>query len=353
MNFLAQNLGFPMNAADSVRRLPIAVPHPGQTAEVAPGVFWLRFPLPFKLNHVNIWLIREGGGWTVVDTGIHTAECRAAWKTAFSDVLGGLPVRRVIATHFHPDHVGLAGWLGQRFDAPLWMPEIEWRMGRLLGAPFADKEVGHFVDFYRRAGFSPALDGLCRDRVGHYAAGITPIPDLAHALTDGETFPIGNHDWTVLIGRGHSPAHAGLYCKALGILISGDQILPEISPNISVWPVDADADPLGEYLESLPRFLELPAETLVLPSHRWPFTGLHLRARQLLHHHDDRLAATSAACAEPRDATTVLRDLFERELDDHQLFFAIGETLAHLHYLMHRGVIQRTTAPDGVHRYVR
>lgn len=342
-----------MNVSEPVRRLPFALPESGVAVAVAPGVFWVRLSLPFKLDHVNIWLIEDGGGWTVVDTGIHTAACREVWETLLRGPLGGRPIVRIVVTHFHPDHIGMAGRLVERFDAPLWMPEQEWRMARLIAAPFPDEEIAKFLDFYRRAGFPPDLEDICRDRVGNYARCVSPIPDLTRPLAAGDTITIGGRGWRVRIGTGHSPEHACLFCEELGVLISGDQVLPEISPNVSVVPREASVDPLGDFLASLSAFLDLPASTRVLPSHRWPFEGLHERVRVLLHHHDARLEATLRACERPRDGLGVLKVLFDRELDNHQLFFAIGETLAHLHHLIHRGRIRRIEGDGGVYLYER
>ncbi len=342
-----------MDLSQAVRRLPFEIPEPAATIEVAPGVLWLRLGLPFKLDHVNVWLIEDGDGWTAVDTGLHDQRTCRIWQRVLEDRLGGRPLRRVIATHFHPDHVGMAGWLAEQTGSSLWMPEREWRMARLLTAPVTDHDLAEFVEFYRRAGFPADMEAVCRARIRHYARCVSRIPELAQPLEEDDVIAIGGRGWRVLIGAGHSPQQAVLYCPEIGVLISGDQVLPEISPNVSVVPRESANDPLGDFLASLPRFLDLPADTRVLPSHRWPFAGLHERVHTLLHHHDDRLAATLAACGQPSSGLTILKALFERELDDHQLFFAIGETLAHLCHLIHRGQIRRIDGEDGVHLYER
>jgi glyoxylase-like metal-dependent hydrolase (beta-lactamase superfamily II) len=342
-----------MDLSPAVRRLPFAIPEPAATVAVAPGVYWVRFSLPFKLDHVNVWLIEDGDAWTVIDTGLHDQRTRDSWMRLLTERLGGRPLRRVISTHFHPDHVGMAGWLGEQAGTALWMPEREWRMARLLTAPITDRDLAGFLDFYRHAGFPGELEGICRARIRHYAHCVSRIPDLAQPVDAGDVIEIGGREWQVWIGTGHSPQHAALYCPVMRVLISGDQVLPEISPNVSVVPRESERDPLGDFLDSLPKYLGLPEDTRVLPSHRWPFVGLHERVRMLLHHHDGRLAATLEACRQPRSGLAVLRVLFERELDDHQLFFAIGETLAHLHYLIHRGHVRRIERDDGVHLYER
>ena len=327
----------------------------GETWEVAPGVRWLRMPLPFKLNHINLWLLRDGDGWTIVDTGINTEETRGAWDRVFAGRLDGLPVRRVIVTHFHPDHVGLAGWLCERFQAPLWMPYTEWTTGRMLSVETGQTAGPVFHAFYKAAGFTGDRLAQVDRRVGRYGGNIAPIPAAVRRISHGEEFDIGGNAWRVIEGNGHSPEHACLYCPALGVLISGDQILPKISPNVSVWPQEPEADPLARFLESLKRFKGLPADTLVLPSHNWPFRGLPGRLDDLAAHHADRLDEAQAACAGKgvagATAVEVLEALFKREMDTHQMFFAIGESLAHLHHLMTLGRARRETGADGVWRY--
>lgn len=327
------------------------VPGNGEVREVAPGVFWARMPLPFRLDHINLWLIEESDGWTVVDTGIACEQTKAAWERIMATHCAGKPLRRMIVTHFHPDHVGLAGWMAERFGAALWMPLAEWAFARVLGAGASPGAAEGYRRFYHAAGFDPDLMKLVESRSGNYATRITPIPFAVRRIEDGEVLAIGGRDWRVLVGGGHSYEHATLYCAELDVLIAGDQILPQISPNISVWPSEPEADPLRHFLASLDTFRGLPADTLVLPGHRRPFTGLHGRLKALAAHHDERLADTWEACAVPHTGLEVLRVLFEQTLDDHQVFFAIGEALAHLHYLVGVGRLSRRRRPDGVHLF--
>ncbi len=325
----------------------------GEAWEAAPGVRWLRMPLPFKLNHINLWILEDGDGWTLVDTGINTQETRDAWERIFAGTLQGRPVKRVIVTHFHPDHVGLAGWLCERFQAPLWMPFAEWTMGRMLAGETTGASLATFRDFYIKAGFTGDLLEAVDKRIGGYGSKISPIPPSLIRLSDGDEIRIGRNAWRIIVGNGHSPEHACLFCPDLNVLISGDQVLPKISPNISVWPQEPEADPLRRFLTSLEAFKSLPADCLVLPSHNWPFRGLSERLDDLAAHHAERLDETLRACTSPVRATEVLQRLFTRELDIHQLFFAIGETLAHLRYLMAEGRVVRTMGADGVHLFVR
>lgn len=329
------------------------VPTNGEIREVRPGVLWVRMPLPFKLDHINLWLLEEEDGWTVVDTGIACEETKAAWERIFATRCAGKPLRRMIVTHFHPDHVGLAGWMAERFGAELWMPLTEWAIARVLGAGHSSATEEGYRRFYAGAGFSPDLMDLVAARSGNYATRVSPIPFALRRIVDGEVIPIGGRDWRVMVGGGHSYEHASLYCEELGVLIAGDQVLPQITPNVSVWPSEPEGDPLRTFLDSLETFRRLPADTLVLPGHRRPFVGLHDRLDVMAGHHEARLAQTLESCAVPRTGLEVLRVLFARALDDHQVFFAIGESLAHLHFLVGQGRLERHCRDDGVFLFQR
>ncbi|MBX6369494.1 MAG: MBL fold metallo-hydrolase [Rhodospirillales bacterium] len=331
------------------------IPESGTTIDVAPGVKWLRMPLPFVLNHINLWLLEDRDGWAIVDTGLSSEPTRAIWERIFETELDGRPVTRVIVTHFHPDHMGNAGWLCRRFKVPLHVSETEWLWARSLSLDADDASFHREqAPFYRRAGLEDhALDGFT-GRGNRYRPGVSPVPRSFHRLSDGQQIDIGGRSWRVVVGRGHSPEHACLYCAELGVLISGDQVLPKISPNVGVWPTEPEGDPLSFYLASLEKLRqEVSGDVLVLPSHNLPFRGLDTRIDQLLRHHEQRLDALEAACARPQTAAELVPVLFSRALDSHQLGFAIGETLAHLQCLRTMGRIRRRTRPDGVWIYER
>ena len=336
-----------------------AAPKPGDAVEVAPGVHWLRMPLPFKLDHINLWLLEDGdesgGGWTIVDTGIARDEVKAAWERLFETFFTeSKPLKRVIVTHFHPDHLGLAGWLVERFDVALWMAREEWAWGRMLSLDDGGSTMRPAFDkFYRAAGFDEAMMQDAAKRPGRYARIVSPVPGAFRRISDGQIIDIGARQWRVIVGAGHSPEHACLHCPALEVLISGDQVLPKISPNISVWPQEPDAEPLSLFLSSLEKFRRLAPDTLVLPSHNLPFRGLEGRLDELAGHHAERLEETLEACANSVTGVEVLRQLFKRKLDTHQLFFAAGEALAHLHHLMGQGKIRRRMGDDGVYLFER
>jgi len=329
-----------------------SVPAPGSLHEIAPGVFWLRMGLPFALDHINLWLLRDGAGWTIVDCGIANDATRAAWETVFATGLSGLPVVRVIATHCHPDHVGLSDWLCSRWNAPLWMTTGEYGFARMMSASLPGVDGTAMLPHFQRHGLidETMLEQL-KGRKSYYPTLVPAVPAAYRRMQDGQSVRIGAHAWRVITGFGHSPEHASLYCADLNLLISGDMVLPRISTNVSVFAVEPEANPVQLYLDSLDKFRDLPADTLVLPSHGKPFRGLHTRIQQLQDHHRERLAEVLAACATPQSAADIVPIMFRRQLDAHQLTFALGEALAHLHKLWFDGKLERRIDIGNVIRF--
>ena len=331
-----------------------APPPPGETRELAPGVHWLRMPLPFALDHINLWLLEDGDRLVIVDCGFAADATRGLWQQHFDRFFAGRGVSCIVATHLHPDHAGNAGWLMSRFGAPLVMSQADF----LMAHAWRDEAAG-----YSTAALSAHLarHGLAGERLealakrGNAFRRATPdFPVSYRRMMEGDELAIGGRRWRVIMGYGHAPEHASLYCPEIGVMISGDMLLPRISTNISVNQVDPDADPLRLFLESLRR-LAAPAaaDTLVLPSHGLPFRGMRERVAQLEEHHRLRLGELEDVCGEPKSAADVIGTLFRRELDDHQTFFAMGEAIAHLNYLMHDGVLRRIPGADGLVRFVR
>ncbi len=328
-------------------------PGPGETLPIAPGVEWLRMPLPFALDHINLWLLEDGPGWTIVDAGYAMAETMARWERVFAERLGGLPVTRIIATHHHPDHIGLAGWLTERWQVPLWATEKEWLYARLLTQNGDDSAMLR-RGFARRAGLDEAASEIFGEHHRGYRRGVPSVPASFERLADGSVVEIGGREWRVIVGEGHSPELACLYCAETRVLIAGDQVLPKISPNVSVQAHEPDGDPLSRFLRSLDRLRgAVPPETLVLPSHNLPFFGLHARIDALAAHHRARCDDVLAACASPQSATELLPVLFRRPLDRHQMAFALGEALAHLRYLRNQGALACMPGADGVDRFLQ
>jgi glyoxylase-like metal-dependent hydrolase (beta-lactamase superfamily II) len=324
------------------------LPETGATLEVADGVLWLRMPLPFALDHINLWLLADGEEWTAVDTGIALDPVKDAWKS----VLQGRRLGRQIVTHFHPDHLGLAGWLQEETGAPLWMTQGEYLTAYVVAAGLPPFDMGTMIEFFRRHGLG--VDGVTglEKRGNAYRRGVPSIPATFQRLIDGERLAIGRHTWRVIVGHGHAPEHASLYCAELGVLIAGDMLLPRISTNVSAYASAPRLDMLGLYLDSLERLTVLPADTLVLPSHGRPFRGLHARVAELKRHHADRCAELLSACAAgPRCAAELLPVLFGRPIEDpHQTMFAMGEAIAHLNHLEHQRRLERTEE-NGITRF--
>lgn len=332
---------------------PFEAPDIGSTREVAPGVLWVRMPLPFALDHINLWLVADGGHWTMVDCGLATNETRASWETIFERDLGDRAIGRLIVTHYHPDHMGLAGWLSAKLKLVPWMTK-----GEFLTAHAAFHNVGgtgyaRVRDFFARHGLAAARLEAAGIADGSYRRGVEPLPDTFRRIRDGDRIATGNRSWQVIVGYGHAPEHAALYSEDGPVLIAGDMLLPRISTNVSVWPVEPDGDPLGDFLDSLDRYADLDPATLVLPSHGRPFRGARARIAQLKAHHAARLATLARNCDRETAAAELLPVLFRREFTDYQLMFAMGETIAHLNHLWHRGTLRRVAGADGVWRYVR
>ena len=326
-------------------------PIDGGVQQVAPGVLWVRMPLPFALDHVNLWLIADGQGWVVVDTGFAMEAVRSRWTEVFGSVLSGRPVTRIVVTHFHPDHMGLAAWIQARWGATLLVTEREWLWARMLSLDTSNALLQEYEAFYGRAGATPELVAAMRDRGNAYRRGVPDVPASFTRIRNGDALGIGGHVWRVMTGAGHAPEHACLYCADLNLLISGDQVLPRISPNVGVWANEPLADPLSDFLGSMAPFRALPGDVLVLPSHDAPFRGLVARLDDLASHHDQRLEETLSACRDGPTVAAVAETLFQRPLDLHQTFFAVGETLAHLNHLVKLGRLSREVDRAGCWRF--
>jgi glyoxylase-like metal-dependent hydrolase (beta-lactamase superfamily II) len=330
-------------------------PQPGEAHEVAAGLRWLRMRLPMPaLNHINVWALEDGPGWTLVDTGMDTPATVADWQRALPGALGARPVVRVICTHMHPDHIGMAGWLTRQHDCRLWTTRLEYVTCRMLVADTGREAPADGVRFYRAAGWDDAALEHYRARFGGFGKAVYALPDSYRRVVDGEELAIGGRTWRAVIGRGHSPEHLCLHCPELRVLIAGDQVLPRITSNVSVFPTEPDADPLSEWLASLASIKQrVSDDVLVLPSHNEPFCGLHARLDALIAGHEDRLARLAAELATAKRAVDVFGLLFRRRVGLDLLSMATGESLAHLNCLMARGLATRELDSGGVAWYRR
>lgn len=341
----------PMREKDGLRYPFPARPETGATIEVAPGIHWIRMPIPFQLNHINVWLLEDGEGWTLVDTGINTDETKNAWNRVFA-ALGGRPVTRVVVTHLHPDHVGLAGWLVEKFDAPLYMTRTDYLLCRTLVTDTGKAAPPEGIRFYKAAGFPDEEIENYKKRFGFFGLAVYRLPQSYHRLQDGETLTIGGARWRIVVGRGHAPEHACLWSPERKLLISGDQILPRISSNVSVFPTEPEGNPLQDWLDSCRAMSALiPEDTLILPSHNEPFFGVQTRMQQLIDEHERGMAALIELCREPKRAVDVFPALFKARITAGNYGMATGESIAHLNCLIARGAMRRTRDTAGVDWY--
>lgn len=309
-------------------------------------------PLPYALDHINLWILRDGDGFTLVDTGFGVQATWDLWEKHFTDLMSGKPIRNIVVTHYHPDHVGSAGWLVERTGAPFWMTTSEYLSAHAAHSDFGGFDRDNTIDLYIANGVDPASVPESTRKGGGYARGVPNLPKRYRRMMHGDKLTIDGHDWEVITVFGHAPEHAALWCASKNVLISGDQVLPRITPNVGVWGNQPEANPLLAYLDSLSRFSHLPDDTLALPSHERVFHGLHPRIAAMHQHHDERLARLLEGAASPITAFEALPLLFKRKLDDHQMMFAMGEAIAHLHYLEAKGSIRREVK-DGVRRFKR
>jgi len=327
-------------------------PKTGEAIDVARGLKWLRMPLGGSLAFINVWAIEDGTGWAIVDTGMGGSATQHAWREAFAGPLTGKPVSRVFVTHMHPDHIGMAGWLTRKYDCRLWISRLEFLMCRSLAADTGREAPADALTFFKAAGWDDEALETYKARFGGFGRALHALPDSFQRLSDGDEIMIGDHLWRVVVGSGHSPEHACLWCPDLNVMITGDQVLPKISSNVSVFPTEPNGDPLTEWLTSLAAIkARVPDEVLVLPAHNDPFFGLHARIDHLIGGHERGLERLRTMIAEPKRAVDVFRALFRRPIDHNLLGLATGESLAHLNCLIARGQAVRTRDEHGVDWY--
>ena len=310
-------------------------------------------PLPFALDHINLWILEDGDGFTLVDAGFGVDATFELWEKHFTGVMAGKAVKNIVVTHYHPDHVGSAAWLVEKTGAPFWMTAAEYLSAHAARDDFGGFDRENTLDLYFHNGLPrETIPDAARKGKG-YSRGVPALPKRYRRMMHGDKLKIGAHEWEVITVFGHAPEHAALWCASLNVLISGDQVLPRITTNVGVWGNQPEANPLDLFLTSLGRFSHLPADALVLPSHDRVFVGVHKRIAELRDHHERRLERLLEGCAQPITAYEALPLLFKRKLDEHQIAFAMGEAIAHLHYLERQGKVRRSLDDAGVRRFTR
>lgn len=324
-------------------------PAEGEAIEVAPGVLWMRLPLPMKLDHVNIYALDEGDSWTIIDTGFNSKRGRAIWQKLLDGPLAGKPVSRVIVTHHHPDHVGMAGWFQTEHKAELWSTRTAWLFARMLQLDEQAHPTQETLGFWRSAGMEESIyQQRAQERPFNFADVVAPMPVGYRRIKQDDVIRIGGRDWDVHIGNGHAPEHATFWSRDDNLVISGDQILPSISSNIGVYATEPEADPVGEWLESCERLSAYARpDQLVLGGHKLPFTGLPTRMRQLIDNHHGALDRLAGHLDEPHTAGECFPPLFKRSIGEAEYGLALVEAIAHLNHLFHVGVVSRERREDG------
>ena len=326
-----------------------SAPDEGKAQEVAPGVLWMRLPLPMALDHVNIFALDEGDSWTIIDTGFDSKRGRAIWDRLLAGPLAGKPVSRVVVTHHHPDHIGLAGWF-QAQGAELLTTRTAWLYALMLGLDEQAAPLPQQIAFWRAAGMpDDLLQARSAARPFNFADVVAPLPLGFTRLVEGQAITMGGRRWTIRMGNGHAPEHATFWSLDDDLILGGDQLLPSISANIGVYPTEPDADPLGEWLDSCAAFTPFAHDPhLVLPGHKLPFTGLPLRLHQMTENHLGALNRLRAHLTTPRTAAQCFLPVFKRDITGDAYGLALVEAVAHLNHLLHRGEVSRTMDANGV-----
>lgn len=330
-------------------------PADGEWTEIADGVLWIRLPLPMALDHVNVYALDDGDGWTVIDTGVSSQKSRAIWEKLLAGPLSGKPVHRVVVTHHHPDHVGNAGWFQSEHGAELVVSRTAWLFARMLTLDVQESWPQETLDFYRSAGMDPeVLAKRMDERPFNFADIVYPMPLGYTRVKQGDVIRMGGRDWDVHMGNGHAPEHATFWSRDDHLVLTGDQIISSISSNLGVYATEPMADPVADWMESCQRLETLARpDHLVLGGHKLPFTGLPLRMRQLIDNHHGALERLLNDLDRPKAASDCFTALFKRPIKGGEYGLALVEAVAHLNHLYHIDAVTRTRRADGAWEYQR
>ncbi len=323
--------------------------------EVAPQIYWLRLPLPMKLNHVNVYLVDEGDFWTIIDTGVDSQPTREIWRLMHDQFFNEKPIARVIATHHHPDHIGLAGWFQREYNCDLVTTRTAWLFARMLTLDEQATLAPETAEFYHRSGMPAAqLRRRNSERPFNFVDIVAPLPLGYTRIKNGDCIKMAGRSWDVRIGNGHAPEHATLWSREDNLVIAGDQVLSSISPIIGVYATEPMANPLLDWLETCECFKALADDNqLVLAGHKLPFSGLRTRMHELLRHHQDALDRTLDFLDQPRSAVDCFLPLFQRQIGESEYSLALSEAVAHLNYLLLGEQLSSELSPTGVCLYQR
>ncbi|MCG8671842.1 MAG: MBL fold metallo-hydrolase [Pseudomonadales bacterium] len=325
-------------------------PENHQVVTIHPHVKWVRSPLPFSLAHINCYLLKDGDGWCVLDTGMNGKEAISRWEKIIAEGLDGAPITRVISTHHHPDHNGLAGWFCDTYKVPFYTTEAEYYYTRTFYAPKRSERYWESAEYFDRTGINEeSKEALLAD--SNYSHMVTEVPGAFHRVVDGDRLKIGDYEWEAITTRGHSPEHLSLYCEALDMMLSGDQVLPAITSNVSISPTQAYANPLKDWFDAHDKVkARIPDSVLVLPAHELPFKGLHQRLQAVVDHHHERLDKIVTLCGTSINPQEITNELFDREMDEFQNFLAVGEVMAHLNWLLNEKRVS-VCVENGVYQF--
>ena len=328
-------------------------PNNGEIREIAEGIIWLRLPLPMKLDHVNIYILDDGDGWTLIDTGMKTRKVIGMWQNLIDNILSGKPIKRVIATHHHPDHVGLHGWFVEHYGAEYVSTQVAYLTARMLTLDTQETYLESQISFYRKAGMrSDLFEARKSERPFNFSDIVHPIPIGFKQISEGDKIEMGGRTWDIRVDHGHAPDHATFWSCDDRLVLSGDQIIPSISSNIGVYPTEPDANPLKEWMISCERLKQFSkGDQLALPGHKLPFSGMPLRLTQLLENHNGALDRLRLDLKTPKTAGEVMPAIFKRNIEDSEYSLGLVEALAHCNYLWHAGEIRRSLDDDGAYRW--